>query len=138
MTYAPALAVPTDQNEVATNPHLLLVEDDADVREMYGYGLRQHGMVVSTAADLFIARKLLSVERFEAAVLDWWLPGASGLELCRLIRSTPATAHIPVIVVTANNHLLADSPVCEGVTAVLHKPLSPLGLAAAVRAALAG
>ncbi len=112
---------------------VLLVEDDQDVQDLFGRGLERHGMSVSTASDVHVAESLLQLEQYDAAVLDWWLPGGSGIELCRRIREIPAMAGIPVLLVTANSFLDMAMSVCNGATAVLHKPVSPAYLAATVQ-----
>ncbi len=120
-------------SRAASAPRVLLVEDDQDVQDLFGHGLQRQGMSVSTAGDVPFAESLLRVEQYDAAVLDWWLPGGSGIELCRQIRQMPTMAGIPVLLVTANTFLDMAMSVCNGATAVLHKPVSPAYLAATVQ-----
>lgn len=134
---ASALELPVRPAEDVRQARVLLVEDDLDVQALFGAGLRRSGFDVSTVSNTALAEAQLCVETYDAAVLDWWLPGGSGLELCRLIRSTPSMAHIPVVIVTANMMLDSAMGLCDGATMVLHKPVLPSRLAEVVGELLA-
>ena len=71
----------------------------------------------------------------EVLVVDWFLPGMSGLDVCRFVRSTPATAHLPVLLLTANTRA---EDVVEGLSAgandYVFKPFRPAELSARVLA----
>lgn len=68
-----------------SEPHILFVDDDPDIREMVQALLRAAGFRVSTpdAADVL---QLAATKHFDALVLDYWLPQVTGLELCQQIR----------------------------------------------------
>jgi len=82
---------------------ILDVEDDPALLLMMRYNLEQRGYRVETAADAETALLFLETARPDAAVLDWMLPGMSGLDLCRRIRSNPALRDLPVLLLTARS-----------------------------------
>ncbi|GFE96181.1 MULTISPECIES: response regulator [unclassified Gluconobacter] len=82
---------------------ILVVEDDPALLLMMRYNLEQRGYRVETAADAETALLFLETARPDAAVLDWMLPGMSGLDLCRRIRSNPALRDLPVLLLTARS-----------------------------------
>lgn len=86
------------------NAKILLVEDEKDVRELMLLHLKREGLTVSVAEDGAKALNLLQKDGpFRLAVLDWMLPGFSGLEICKKIRAGGAgvAAQLPVLMVTA-------------------------------------
>ena len=82
---------------------ILVVEDDPALLLMMRYNLEQRGYRVETAADAETALLFLETARPDAAVLDWMLPGMSGLDLCRRIRGNPALRDLPVLLLTARS-----------------------------------
>ncbi|WP_157872433.1 response regulator, partial [Streptomyces silaceus] len=96
-------------------PHVLLIEDDASVRDGMELVLRRHGYAVDTAATGEDALALLARpagQGVELAVLDLMLPGMDGFEVCRRIRATGST--IPVVMLTARGE---DSDIVRGLEA---------------------
>ncbi len=81
-----------------TEPHLLVVDDDARLRELLRRYLDEHGFRVTTAGDAAEARARLASIAFDLLVLDVMLPGETGLELTRGLR---ATSRIPILLLTA-------------------------------------
>jgi DNA-binding response OmpR family regulator len=67
--------------------HILVADDESDIRELVRVMLRAAGFRVSTAKDGAEVLKLVTTERFDALLLDYWMPEATGLELCKQIRS---------------------------------------------------
>lgn len=119
-------------------PHVLLIEDDASVRDGMELVLRRHGYGVETAATGEQALALLAGERgarVELAVLDLMLPGMDGFEVCRRIRARTAT--LPVIMLTARGD---DRDIVTGLEAgaddYVVKPVTAPVLEARIRAAL--
>src|ERR1700751_1669832 len=82
-------------------PQVLVVEVDADIRELLRYSLTQEGFAVEEAADGAEALDRISRRAPGVILLDLVLPRMSGLELCRRLRSENETARLPIIVVTA-------------------------------------
>jgi len=87
-------------------PTVLIADDDADHRELITLALARLGHQVVEAEDADSAQLALDTGGIDAVLLDVRMPGASGIELCRRIRATPATAHLPIMLVSAdvNNH----------------------------------
>ncbi|WGF88258.1 response regulator [Marinivivus vitaminiproducens] len=79
-------------------PHLLVVEDDPELRLMVARLLRQNGFEVSVAGEAREATALLRQRRVDLIVLDRMLPGESGLDLCKRIRRDSA---VPIVMLTA-------------------------------------
>lgn len=80
---------------------LLVVEDDIDVRMMLGYLLMKNGYALEEAADAEQARKIIMRQKPDLIVLDWMLPGMSGVDYARRLREDIATRDIPIIMLTA-------------------------------------
>ena len=81
--------------------HVLVVEDESALAELIRYNLAAQGLRVTIAATGEEAEMLLAEEAFDLVVLDWMLPGMSGLELCRRLRRREAPPAMPVIMLTA-------------------------------------
>jgi two-component system, OmpR family, phosphate regulon response regulator PhoB len=84
-----------------TAPHVLVVEDDPALVEMIRYNLETEGFRTSTCATAEDAEVVLAEEKFDLMVLDWMLPGMSGIELCRRTRRRQNTQALPVLMLTA-------------------------------------
>ena len=80
---------------------ILVVEDDATQREILVYNLRKQGYEVRFAADGDEAELELAEGVPDLILLDWMMPGVSGLELARRIRKGADTREVPVIMLTA-------------------------------------
>jgi len=116
---------------------VLLVEDEAAIAELVAINLRHAGFEVSVASDAATAQA--SVDRLlpDLVVLDWMLPGESGLSLARRWRADPRTRQLPVIMLTARAGE-ADklAGLDGGADDYITKPFSPKELLARVRAVL--
>ncbi len=116
---------------------VLIVEDEPAVRRLLAYNLEAAGFEVTAARDGEEA--LLQIEELppDLLILDWMLPGLSGIELCRRLRRRPATARLPVIMLTAR---VEESDRLRGLETgaddYVTKPFSPAELVARVRAVL--
>jgi two-component system phosphate regulon response regulator PhoB len=82
-------------------PHILVVEDETALAELIRYNLEAEGFRTSLASNGEEAELLLAEDSFDLMVLDWMLPGLSGLELCRRLRRRDATRALPVLMLTA-------------------------------------
>ncbi|MCP4780321.1 MAG: phosphate regulon transcriptional regulatory protein PhoB [Hyphomicrobium sp.] len=80
---------------------VLVVEDEAPLAEILRYNLESEGFRVAHAESGEEALILLDEERPDLVVLDWMLPGVSGIELCRRLRSMTNSRSIPIIMLTA-------------------------------------
>jgi len=70
-----------------TEPHILFVDDDLDIREMVQVLLPAAGFRVSVADNAADVLQLAASQLFDAVLLDYWMPQVTGLDLCRQIRS---------------------------------------------------
>lgn len=116
-------------------PHVLVVDDDMEIRRLLGRYLADQGFRASLAGDAreFYAR--LTAEKFDLAVIDVLLPDASGLELCRFVRQR--YPQLPVILVTALREEVDRIIGLElGADDYIGKPFNPRELVARMRAVL--
>lgn len=80
---------------------ILLVEDEAAIREMVEHALTQAGFEARAVPDAAHADRAIEQSRPDLILLDWMLPGVSGLEFARKLRRSDATRNIPLIMLTA-------------------------------------
>ncbi|MBI3783271.1 MAG: response regulator transcription factor [Deltaproteobacteria bacterium] len=116
---------------------ILVVEDEADIRELLRFNLEQEGFAVIGAEDGEQALEAVQSQRPALVILDLMLPGIPGLEVCRRIRSQAATEHLPIVILTAKA-AEADRIVGleMGADDYLTKPFSPRELIARIRAVM--
>ena len=117
---------------------VLVVDDEPDIREIARLSLeRLAGWRVTTAASGEEGLQLASRERPDAVLLDVMMPGLDGPETARRLAADPATAGIPVLLLTARARSSErDELAEEPVVAVLTKPFDPTRLADDIAAAL--
>ncbi len=82
---------------------IILVDDSASARKLLGLRLTEAGHEVVQMASASEAAEMALASPPNAIVTDLFMPGVSGLQLCRLLRSEPATAHVPVVLMTASD-----------------------------------
>jgi two-component system phosphate regulon response regulator PhoB len=80
---------------------ILVVEDESAIREMLRFALKRAEFRVAEAADAPSARLRIAEERPDLILMDWMMPGTSGIELTRELKSAPASRDIPIVMVTA-------------------------------------
>lgn len=80
---------------------VLIVEDEAPLAEMLRYNFEAEGFRVAHADDGEEAEILVAEERPDLIVLDWMLPGVSGIEICRRLRARMDTRSVPILMLTA-------------------------------------
>lgn len=80
---------------------VLIVEDEAPIRQMLAFSLKRAGFDVEEAADCSSARTRIADGRPDLVLVDWMLPDSSGLELTRALRRDEAARHLPIIMLTA-------------------------------------
>ena len=116
---------------------LLLIDDDARLAAMVGDYLRGAGFEVDHAGTLASGREHLGSTPFDALVLDLMLPDGDGLDLCRELRASPRTRHLPLLMLTARGEPLDRIVGLElGADDYLPKPFEPRELLARVKALL--
>jgi two-component system phosphate regulon response regulator PhoB len=118
-------------------PHILVVEDDPAIAEVVRYNVAALGYRTTLAATGEEAELLLAEGQFDLIVLDWMLPGLSGLELCRRLRRDETTRNMPVLMLTARGEE-ADRVrgLATGADDYLVKPFSVPEMLARVKALL--
>ncbi|MGI8968354.1 MAG: response regulator transcription factor [Chloroflexota bacterium] len=79
---------------------ILVVEDDRTLSEALSYNFRQEGYTPLVAADAVTARRMLRAERFDLVLLDLMLPGGSGFDICRELRTFST---VPIVILTARD-----------------------------------
>ncbi len=116
---------------------ILLVEDEPEIQEMVSRVLAREGFDVQLAGDASEAHHRLAEQVPDLMLVDWMLPGMSGLELVRRCQRDELTAEVPVIMLTArveeNNRVQGLD---AGADDYITKPFSPRELAARIRAVL--
>lgn len=118
---------------------ILLVEDDPDIRELVAYKLRRGGFEVVEAGDGLAALGAARERPPDVVILDVRLPRLSGIDVCRELRAAPATAAVPIIMLTGGVRLQElEGAYAAGATDYLVKPFSPRELQRRVEAALVG
>ena len=122
---------------VASAPRILVVEDEIDVALLISYNLEAEGYVVESVARGDEAELRLAENAPDLLILDWMLPGVSGIEICRRLRAREATRTLPVIMVTARRE---ESERVRGLAVgaddYVVKPFSVIELMARVHALL--
>ena len=117
-----------------TSPHLLIVDDDREIRDLLSRFLAKHGYRVSTAKDAREARRILADARIDLGILDIMMPGEDGLSLCRDLR---ANSTLPLIMLTAMGEETDRIVGLEvGADDYLPKPFNPRELLARIKAVL--
>ena len=115
-------------------PHILIVDDHREIRELVGRVLTQEGFRFSAAADGKAMRGILADSRVDLILLDLMLPGEDGLSLCRAIRAGSST---PIIMLTAKGEEVDRVIGLEmGADDYLPKPFGSRELIARIRAVL--
>src|SRR3989475_1359057 len=83
------------------NPRILIVEDEEDLTLLLRYNLEAAGYEVETVARGDEADLRFKERTPDLVILDWMLPGLSGIEICRRLRARPDTKALPIIMLTA-------------------------------------
>ncbi|WP_455202717.1 response regulator, partial [Kaarinaea lacus] len=83
--------------------YLLVVEDESAIRDMVGFTLERAGFNWSGASDVSEADAEIGNRRPDLIILDWMLPGLSGVDFARRVRRNTGTKDIPIIMLTARS-----------------------------------
>ena len=128
---------PVARPSVVSAPRILVVEDEIDVALLISYNLEAEGYVVESVARGDEAELRLAENAPDLVILDWVLPGVSGIEICRRLRAREATRTLPIIMVTARRE---ESERVRGLAVgaddYVVKPFSVIELMARVHALL--
>jgi two-component system OmpR family response regulator len=116
------------------SPHILIVDDDREIRDLLGRFLERQGMRVTLARDAREARRLWPLGNYHLVVLDLMLPGESGLDFARWLRGQSA---VPIVMLTAMGEETDRIVGLElGADDYVPKPFNPRELLARIRAVL--
>jgi two-component system phosphate regulon response regulator PhoB len=116
---------------------VLIVDDETAIREMIRFSLLSSGFECTEAGDTDEAQNSLKADMPDIILLDWMLPGLSGLKFAQLLKRNPSTRSIPIIMLTArseeSNKVLGLN---SGADDYVTKPFSPRELVARILAVL--
>lgn len=116
---------------------MLIAEDDDSLRALLRLSIDVGGLDIAETADGTAALDLARRTPPDVVLLDWMMPGISGLDLCRALRADPATAGATIVMVTARALPRdRDAALAAGADHYIAKPFSPGALLATVRHAL--
>ena len=102
---------------------VLVVEDEVGLAQSLDEGLRDHGFTVQVTHDGFSGYRLAKESEFDLIVLDWMLPGMSGVEMCHRLRSEDVA--VPILILTAKDGTTDETDALEhGADDYLRKPFT--------------
>lgn len=114
--------------------HVLIADDDAMVRFIARAVVERAGMTADEAADGAAAMaKLAGPQRFDVVIVDLNMPVLSGLDVIRAMRANPATARVPILVLTGAEGSDVEEAMALGATGIFPKPLAAEGLLRRIR-----
>lgn len=116
---------------------ILIVEDEAPIRDMVKFALSAAAFDIMEAEQVYQAEKLMADRLPDLILLDWMLPGKSGIEFAKQLKSKPLTEEIPIIMLTAKaeeeNKIIGLE---TGADDYITKPFSPRELIARIKTVL--
>ena len=116
---------------------VLIVEDEANIRQLVKYNLEKESFQVIEAEDGLQGLRLAKAEKPDLVLLDLMLPQMDGLEVCRSLKGNQATAALPIIMLTAKSEEIDKVIGLElGADDYIVKPFEPRDLVARVRSIL--
>jgi phosphate regulon transcriptional regulator PhoB len=123
--------------KMETLKRIIVIDDEADIRELVTYNLKKEGFSVDTSPDGETGLSKIRKHLYDLVILDLMLPGIQGLELCKILRNDPKTSNIPIIMLTAKGEEVDKILGLEmGADDYITKPFSPRELIARVKAVL--
>ena len=118
------------------NRRVLIVDDEIAIREMIVLALEMAGYETVEAADGLQALRLIQSQPFDLVLMDWMMPGASGLETARRIRKDEQNKALPIVMLTAKEDEDAKITGLSVADDFITKPFSPRELVARLKAIL--
>ena len=116
---------------------VLLIEDDANIRQLIRYNLEKENFHTMEASDGLQGLAMVRTRKPDVVLLDLMLPGMDGLEICRSLKGNTLTAALPIIMLTARSEEIDKVLGLEiGADDYMTKPFSPRELVARVKAVL--
>ncbi len=124
--------------DAVSSKRILIVEDEKDVVDLLTLNLRKAGgFAISTAGDGAAGLTKARGEKPDFIILDLMLPKMSGLEVCKLLKTDPATRHIPILMLTASAEEIDRIVGLEfGADDYVTKPFSPREVILRIKAIL--
>ena len=119
---------------MGSEPHILVVDDDREIRELLSRFLRKHGLRVDVAANGREMKGILEQANIDLVVLDRVMPGEDGLTLCRELRNESSVAIIMLTLLGADTDRIVGLEM--GADDYVQKPFNPHELLARIRAVL--
>ena len=105
---------------------ILVCDDEANIRNIMDFSLEAEGFLVVGADDGDGALQAAITEEPDLVILDVMMPGADGLSVCRALKESPRTRHIPVLMLTARSSRAdRQAGLDAGADAYITKPFSP-------------
>jgi len=133
----------TLERELTTNferrmkPTVMIVEDEVALSTLLQYNLEKEGYKIIVSADGEEASMMIRETTPDLVLLDWMLPGLSGIELCRRLRGRPETRNLPIIMITARGEEADRIRGLDiGADDYVTKPFSMTELVARIRAVM--
>ncbi|MBK1708830.1 phosphate regulon transcriptional regulator PhoB [Marichromatium gracile] len=118
-------------------PTILVIDDEPDIREVMRFALESAEFRVLEAGHADEARKLLASDQPDLILLDWMLPGRSGLELAQQLKQNPKTRSLPIIMISARGEEEDRVKGLDtGADDYIAKPFSPREMIARTKAVL--
>ena len=125
-------------SEQESAARIVVADDEADIRRLTTFTLQRRGYTILEASAGDAALELIRRERPDLAVLDVMMPGLSGIEVAAAMAADPATASIPVVMLSAKGQASeVQAGLASGAHVYLVKPFSPRELGERVAAILA-
>ena len=113
---------------------ILAVDDEPHILKLIAFSLKAHGFEVLEASDGLSAVEIAASEHPDLVLLDVMMPALDGYEACRRLKADPATAAIPVIMLTAKTQAAEQKAGLDaGAAGYINKPFTPKDLVAQVR-----
>jgi two-component system phosphate regulon response regulator PhoB len=117
--------------------NILIVDDEPAIRQMLGFALANEGYNFTEASNSEQAQQLINEQEIDLVLLDWMLPGLSGVDLARKLKREPETSNLPIIMLTAKSEERDKiRGLDSGADDYLSKPFSTQELLARIRAVL--
>ncbi|MBX3059627.1 MAG: response regulator [Anaerolineae bacterium] len=118
-------------------PTIMVVDDEAHIRDMLTLLLELHGFAVSTAIDGADAWQKINQRQPDAIILDVMMPVMDGITFCRHLRADPQTTHLPVIMLSGKTQFGAEAEgLAVGANFYMWKPMKTSELMANIQAVL--
>ncbi len=115
--------------------HVVVADDDRDIRDLVGFALQRAGHRVSPVADGRAALEAVTSACPDALLLDVTMPEMSGLQVCEQLRKTQAYQGLPILIITANDdQTYTRQALAAGATGYVSKPFALADLVAQVEA----